>query len=57
MTSHFKVDLIHECNNEGVEISQEEGKDATELPLQGNPRVVVLQGADYIKQHRTEHPQ
>lgn len=56
-SSHFEVDLIHECNDEGVEIPQEEGEDATQLPLQGDARVVVLQGADDVKQHGAEHPQ
>lgn len=56
-SSHFEVYLIHQCDDEGVEISQEEGKNATQLPLQGNTRVVVLQGADDIKQHGAEHSQ
>ena len=55
--SHFEVDLVHQCDDEGVEISQEEGEDASQLPLQGDTRVVVLQGADDVKQHGAEHPQ
>jgi len=57
MGSHFKVDLIHQCNDEGVEVSQEEGKYSTQLPLQGDARVVVLQGADDVEQHGAEHSQ
>lgn len=55
--SHFQVDLIHEGDDESVEVSQEKRKDATQLPLQGHTRVVVFQGADDVKQHGAEHSQ
>lgn len=57
MGPHLNVYLIHECNDECVEVSQEEGKYATQLPLQGHTRVVIFQGADDVKQHGAEHPQ
>lgn len=52
---YFAVDLIHECNDEGVEVPQEKGKDSAQLPLEGNAGMVVLQGTNHVKHHWAEH--
>lgn len=43
------VDLIKQGKQEGVEVSQEEGKNASQLPLEGNPRMIVLQLSNGFK--------
>lgn len=55
--SHSEVDLVHQCDDEGVQVPQEEGEDPAQLPLQGHPRVVLLQRAEGLKQQGAEHPQ
>lgn len=51
------VDLIKQGKQEGVEVSQEEGKDASQLPLEGNPGMIVFQLSNGFKQRRTHQTQ
>lgn len=53
---YLQVDVVHEGQEKRVEVSQEERKDASQLPLQPCARVVILQGSDGFKQRRTKHP-
>ena len=53
---YLQVDVIHQGQEKGVEVSQEECKDAPQLPLQSNAWVVILQGGNGFKQRRTKHP-
>lgn len=50
---YLSVDLVKQGEQKGVEVSQEEGKDAPELPLEGDPRMVILKLGDGLKQRRT----
>lgn len=52
---HLKVDIVHEGQEKRVEVSQEKGKDASQLPLQPGAWVVVLQGSDGFKERGTKH--
>lgn len=54
---YLGVDLVKQGEKEGVEVSQEEGEDASELPLEGNSRMVVLQLGDGLKQGRAHQTQ
>lgn len=54
---YLGVDLIKQGEQKRVEVSEEEGKDASELPFEGNPRVVVLQLSNGLKQRWTHQPQ
>ena len=53
---YLQLDIIHQGQEKGVEVSQEECKDAPQLPLQSNAWVVILQGGNSFKQRGTEHP-
>lgn len=53
MLPYLSVDLIKQGEQKGVEVPQEEGEDAPKLPLQGNPRMVILELSDRLKQRRT----
>lgn len=49
--------LIKQGEEEGVKVSQEKGKDSSQLPLEGDTRVIILQFCDGFKQRRTHQPQ
>lgn len=53
---YLQLDVIHQGQEKGVEVSQEECKDAPQLPLQSNAWVVILQGGNSFKQRGTKHP-
>lgn len=50
---YLSVDLIKQGEQKGVEVPQEEGEDAPKLPLQSDPRMVILKLGDRLKQRRT----
>lgn len=50
---YLSVDLIKQGEQKGVEVPQEEGEDAPKLPLQGDPRMVILKLSNRLKQRRT----
>lgn len=54
---YLSVDLIEQGKQKRVEVSQEEGEDSSQLPLEGDTRVVVLQLSDGLKQGRTHQTQ
>lgn len=49
LVPYLGVDLVKQGEEKCVEVSEEEGKDASELPLEGNSRMVVLQLSDGLK--------
>lgn len=51
------MDIIHQGQEKCVEVPQEERKDASQLPLQSNAWVVILQGSNGFKQRGTKHPE
>lgn len=53
LLSHLSVDLVKQGEQKGVEVPQEESEDASELPLEGNPRMVILKLSYGLKQRRT----
>lgn len=53
---YLEVDVIHQSQEKCVEVPQKKCKDASQLPLQSNAWVVILQGSDGFKQRRTKHP-
>lgn len=55
--TYLTVDLIKQGEQEGVEVSKEESEDASQLPLQGDSRMVVLQFGNGLKQRRTHQTQ
>lgn len=57
MLPYLGVDLIEQGEQKGVEVSKEEGKDASQLPLEGDSGMVVLQLSDGLKQRRTHQAQ
>lgn len=54
---YLLIDIINKGKQEGIEVSQEQGKDAAQLPLQGNPRMIILQFSDGLKQRWTHQTQ
>lgn len=54
---YLRVDLVKQGKQEGVEVPQEEGEDAAQLPLEGDAGMVVLQLCDGLKQRRTHQAQ
>lgn len=57
LLSYLGVDFVKQGEQKGVEVSQEEGKDSSQLPFEGNSRMVVLQLGDGLKQRRTHQTQ
>lgn len=53
LLKYLSVDLVKQGEQKGVEVPQEEGEDASELPLEGDPRMVILKLSDGLKQRRT----
>lgn len=54
---YLGVDLIKQGEQKRVEVSEEKGKDASELPFEGDPRMVVLQLSNGLKQRWTHQAQ
>lgn len=54
---YLGVDLVKQGEQEGVEVPQEEGEDAAQLPLEGDARMVILQLGDGLKQRGTHQAQ
>lgn len=52
---YLEVDVIHQGQEKCVEVPQKECKDTSQLPLQANARVIILQGSDCFKQRGTKH--
>lgn len=52
---YLEVNIIHQGQEKRVEVPQEECKDASQLPLQSNAWVIILQGGDGFKQRGTKH--
>lgn len=57
LSAYFFVDIIHQGQKERVEVSQEEGKDAHQLPLQTDAWMVVFKCGNSFKQGRAKHAQ
>lgn len=53
---YLEMDVIHQGQEKRVEVPQKKCKDASQLPLQSNAWVVILQGSDGFKQRGTKHP-
>lgn len=53
-TPYLGVDLVKEGKEEGVEVSQQKSEDASQLPLEGDPRMVILQLGNGFEQRRTQ---
>lgn len=57
LSPYFFIDVIHQGQQECVEVPQEEGKDASQLPLQPDTRMVIFECSDGFKQGGAKHAQ